>query len=64
MSDDKKTFDSSHLQNIHTSQAHELQDWSKKYGVSFDQLERVIKDPWSVAKDIEDFLKKRNKNVH
>ena len=61
MSEDKKIISNPDQQRINTSDEYELHEWSKKYGVSFDQLKRVIKNAGSIAKDVEDFLKKRNK---
>ena len=61
MSEDKTIISNPDQQGINTSDKYELQEWSKKYGVSFDQLKRVVKDAGSIAKDVEDFLKKRNK---
>ena len=49
-------------QRLNTFEEYDFTDWSKKYGVSFDQLKRVIKNAGSIAKDVEDFLKGRNKN--
>ena len=60
MSEDKKNIPNPDQQKINTSDKYELQEWSKKYGVSFEQLKRVVKDPGAIANDVEDFLKKRN----
>ena len=63
MRKDKKIMSNPDKQRIDTSDENGLHEWSKKYGVSFDQLKRVVKDAGSIAKDVEDFLKKRNKKV-
>ena len=61
MSDDKK-INNPDQQKLNAPEAYEPHDWSRKYGISFDQLKRVIKDAGSIARDVEDFLKKRSKN--
>ena len=38
MSEDKKVIDNSDRQRLNTFKEYEFGDWSKKYGVSFDQL--------------------------
>ena len=63
MSDDKKNIDNPDRQKINMSEEYQFRDW-KKYGVSFDQLKRVVKDAGSIAKDVEEFLKKRHKKQY
>ena len=42
---------------INTSQDYEVQDWSKKFGVSAEQLKAAVKAVGSNAKDVEAHLK-------
>jgi hypothetical protein len=57
MADDKGNAGGQDRTRINTSQDYEVQDWSKKFGVSADQLKAAVKAVGSNAKDVEAHLK-------
>lgn len=42
---------------ISLSEDYEVQDWSKKFGVTTEQLKKAVKQVGSNAKDVEAYLK-------
>ena len=61
MSDNKKNIGSPDRDRISLSEDYEVQDWSKKFGVSPAELKEAVKQAGSNAKDVEAYLKKRKK---
>ena len=59
MSDDKKNIGKPDRDRINTSEDYEVQDWSKKFGVSPEELKKAVKQVGSIAKDVEAYLKNR-----
>lgn len=59
MSDDKKNIGKPDKDRINTSEDYEVQDWSKKFGVSTEELREAVKKAGSNAKDVEAYLKNR-----
>jgi len=59
MSDDKKNIGKPDRDRINTSEDYEVQDWSKKFGVSPEELKKAVKQVGSNAKDVEAHLKVR-----
>jgi hypothetical protein len=61
MADDKGNAGGQDRTRINTSQDYEVQDWSKKFGVSAEQLKAAVKAVGSNAKDVESHLKGSSK---
>ena len=61
MSDNKKNIGSPDRDRISLSEDYEVQDWSKKFGVSPAELKEAVKHAGSNAKDVEAYLKKGKK---
>ena len=59
MSDNKKNIGKPDRDRINTSEDYEVQDWSKKFGVSTEELRDAVKKTGSNAKDVEAYLKNR-----
>ena len=57
MSDNKNTVGNPDRQRINLSQDYEVQDWSKKFGVTPEELRKAVKSAGNNAKDVEQFLK-------
>lgn len=57
MSDDKTKAGGQDRTRINTSEDYEVRDWSKKLGVSAEQLKAAVKAVGSNAKDVEAHLK-------
>ena len=57
MSDDKTKSGGQDRTRINTSEDYEVRDWSRKFGVSADQLRAAVKAVGSNAKDVEAHLK-------
>ena len=58
MSDDKTKANGQDRKRIDVSQAYELRDWSKKFGVSPDELKAAVRAVGDRADDVEKFLKR------
>lgn len=58
MSDDKSKPGGQDRDRISLSEDYEVRDWSKKFGVTADELRAAVKAVGSSAKDVEDFLRK------
>ena len=61
MSDNKNINSKQDRDRISLSEDYEINDWSKKFGVSAEELKRAVKEVGSMAKDVEAYLKKGNK---
>ena len=58
MADDKTKTGQQDDIRINVNQDHELRDWSKKFGVTHDELKAAVKAVGVMAKDVEAHLKK------
>jgi hypothetical protein len=58
MSDNKKQVGKPDRDRISVSEKYEVEDWSKKFGVTPDELKAAVKSVGPIAKDVEDYLKK------
>jgi hypothetical protein len=56
MSDNKNTVGNPDRQRISLTQDYEVQDWSKKFGVTPEELRNAVKSVGNNAKDVENFL--------
>ena len=56
MSDNKNTVGNPDRQRISLSQDYEVQNWSKKFGVTPEELRNAVKSVGNNAKDVENFL--------
>ena len=61
MTDNKKNTGKPDRDRISLSEDYEVQDWSKKFGVSAEELKKAVKQVGSNAKDVEAHLKKGKK---
>jgi hypothetical protein len=43
---------------INVNEPYELQDWSKRFGVTPEELKRAVKEAGTSAKDVERHLRK------
>jgi len=62
MKSEKKKIDDLDPQRISKSEDYELQEWSKKFGVSPEELKKAIERAGLNAKTAKTFFKKRRKN--
>lgn len=60
MSDDTSKAGNPDRQRINLSEDYEVRDWSKKFGVSEDQLRAAVGKVGSMASDVERELKGRS----
>lgn len=60
MSDNLKNSSGQDRQRINANQDYELRDWSKKFGVSPDQLKEAIQAVGDRAEKVEQYLKGRS----
>jgi hypothetical protein len=60
MSDNLQNRGGSDRQRIDVNQDYELRDWSKKFGVSPDQLKEAVQAVGTQADRVEDYLKRRS----
>lgn len=58
MSDDKQKTGGQHRKRINVNEDYELRDWSRKLGVTPDELKRAVASAGDKAKDVERALKK------
>jgi len=58
MADNKNKIGNPDRSRISLSEDYEVQDWSKKFGVSPAELKKAVKQVGSNAKDVEAYLKK------
>ncbi len=59
MSDNKKNTGNPDRQRISLEEDYEVQDWSKKFKTTPEELKSAVKKVGNNAKDVEEFLKKR-----
>ncbi len=59
MSDDKSKAGGTDRARISTSEDYELRDWSKKFGVTPDELKAAVRAVGPMAADVEKYLKSR-----
>jgi len=59
MADDKSKPGGQDRTRINTSEDYEVRDWSKRLGVSPEQLKDAVKAVGPVAKDVEAHLKRQ-----
>jgi hypothetical protein len=59
MADDKSKVGKNDRDRINVNEDYELEDWSKKYGVSKEELRAAVKRVGPMAKDVEADLKSR-----
>jgi len=57
MADDKTKPGGQDRTRINTNEDYEVRDWSKKFGVTAEQLKAAVKTVGSNAKDVEAHLK-------
>jgi hypothetical protein len=63
MSDDLANRGGADRRRIDVSQDHELRDWSKRFGVSRDQLKEAVQAVGTQADRVEEFLKSRGERT-
>jgi hypothetical protein len=61
MSDDLKNRGGQDRKRIDANQDYELRDWSKKFGVTPEQLKEAVQAVGNQADRVEEFLKGREK---
>ena len=59
MADSKKNIGKPDRDRISLSEDYEVQDWSKKFGVTTEELKKAVKQVGSNAKDVEAYLKEK-----
>jgi hypothetical protein len=59
MSDDKNKAGGQDRDRINTHEDYEVRDWSKKFGVTAEELKAAVKAVGPMAKDVEAHLKSR-----
>jgi Protein of unknown function (DUF3606) len=62
MSDNLQNRGGSDRNRIDVHQDHELRDWSKKFGVSPEQLKEAVQAVGTQADRVQEFLKNRNEH--
>ncbi len=58
MSDNKKNIGKPDRDRISLSEDYEVQHWSKKFGVSSEELKKAVKQVGSNATDVETYFQK------
>lgn len=58
ISDNKQQSGGQDRERINVNQDYELRDWSKKYGVTPDELKKAVAQVGDRAKDVEAHLKR------
>jgi hypothetical protein len=61
MSDDKTKTGGQDRKRINLSEDYEVRDWSKKFGVTKEELTAAVKKVGSMASDVEAHLKPAKK---
>jgi hypothetical protein len=59
MSDNKNHVGKADRDRINLSEDYEVNSWSKKFGITKDELKNAVKQVGSMSKDVEAFLKNR-----
>jgi hypothetical protein len=57
MADSKKNIGRPDRDRISLSEDYEVQDWSKRFGVSAEELRKAVKKVGPNANDVESYLK-------
>lgn len=57
VADDKSNTGNPDRQRINTSEAYEVRDWAKKFGVTEDALRTAVVQVGNMANDVERYLK-------
>jgi len=57
--DNKQNVGNPDRSRINVHEEYELNDWSKKFGVSHDELKTAVEAVGTEAKDVEEYLKKK-----
>ena len=57
MSDNKNTVGNPDRLRINLSENYEVQDWSKKFGVTAEELRKAVKEAGDNASNVERYLK-------
>ncbi|UQV19641.1 DUF3606 domain-containing protein [Brevundimonas albigilva] len=60
MSDDKSQTGNPDRQRVSLSEDYEVQDWSKRFGVTADQLRAAVDAVGNQAEDIEKYLSRKS----
>jgi hypothetical protein len=60
MSDDTRNSGGQDRKRINVNQDHELRDWSKKFGVTPDELKKAVSSVGDRAEAVEKHLKQRD----
>jgi hypothetical protein len=63
MADNKNKAGAADRSRINVNEPYELADWSKKYGVSPEELKKAVKEAGTNAADVEALLKKGGKSA-
>jgi hypothetical protein len=61
MSDDKTKSGGQDRKRISVTQEHELRDWSKKFGVTPDELKKAVADVGDSAEKVEQHFRDRKR---
>lgn len=61
MPDNKTSVGKADRDRISLTENYELQDWSKKFNVTPEELKKAVKEVGSNAKDVEQFLANRSR---
>lgn len=64
MSDDTSKSSGQDRARINVNQAYELRDWSKKFGVTPDELKKAVASVGDRAEAVEKHLKQRDGSSH
>jgi hypothetical protein len=59
MADSKQNIGKPDRDRINLSEEYEVQHWSKKFGVTTEELKKAVKEVGSMAKDVQSYLKAR-----
>jgi len=57
--DNKQNVGNPDRSRINVHEEYELNDWSKKFGVSHDELKAAVKAVGTEAQDVEEYFKKK-----
>ena len=60
MSDDQSQTGSPDRQRISLSENHEVQDWTKRFGVTADQLRAAVDAVGNRVEDVEKYLSRKS----
>jgi hypothetical protein len=61
VADDKSKTGNPDRQRINTSEAYEIRDWAKKFGVEEDMIRTAVVQVGNMASDVERYLKDKAK---